>query len=65
MARMKSQGDPAPSTAFYKNEGKWSFFTYPNEKQKKLVSIPLGNWQTGQLSLRSGCGKQMGALMAR
>jgi hypothetical protein len=35
MAPMKSQGDPPPSTAFYKNEGTWSFFTYPNGKAEE------------------------------
>jgi hypothetical protein len=35
MARMKSKGEPAPSTAFYKSNGKWTFFTYPNGREEE------------------------------
>jgi|HubBroStandDraft_3_1064219.scaffolds.fasta_scaffold3479787_1 hypothetical protein len=32
---MKPRGDPAPSTAFYKDKDKWTFFTYPNGKEEE------------------------------
>ena len=27
--------EPAPSTAFYKENGKWTFYTYPNGKSEE------------------------------
>jgi hypothetical protein len=36
----------------------------PMEKRKRPVSIPPGTWPTEALSLRTRCGKLMGALMA-
>jgi hypothetical protein len=48
MARMKSQGDPAPSTAFYKDNGKWTFFTYPNSKEEEA-----GEYSSRELANRA------------
>jgi hypothetical protein len=46
MARMKPRGEPSPSTAFYKENGKWTFFTYPNgiaEEAGEYSSKELAN----------------------
>jgi hypothetical protein len=46
MAHMKSQSDPPPSTAFYKDKGKWTFFTCPNgnaEEAGEYFSRELAN----------------------
>jgi hypothetical protein len=46
MARMKTPGEPSPSTAFSKGNGKWTFFTYPNgnaEEAGEYSSKELAN----------------------
>jgi hypothetical protein len=35
MARRKAGGEPPPSTAFHEENGKWTFFIYPNGEPKE------------------------------
>jgi hypothetical protein len=45
---MKTRGDPSPSTAFYKGNGKWTFFTYPNGKAEEA-----GEYSSKELANRA------------
>jgi hypothetical protein len=47
MAHMESHGDPPPSTPFYKDNGKWTFFTYPNGKEEEA-----GQYSSRNLAIR-------------
>jgi hypothetical protein len=45
---MKPKGDPSPSTAFYKANGLWTFFTYPNAKEEEA-----GDYSSKELANRA------------
>jgi hypothetical protein len=44
----KSQSDPGPSTAFYKDNNEWTFFTYPNGKEEEA-----GEYSSRELANRA------------
>jgi hypothetical protein len=45
---MKTHVESSPSTAFYKGNGKWTFFTYPNGKAEEA-----GEYSSKELANRA------------